>query len=68
MCYGAKGSRSIPYPPLQNHAAVIIPVIPRFKEHIHLFDTDKIPYIVEEGERATEEQLPELRRLLESHA
>jgi NTE family protein len=52
----------------QNRVVRVIPVIPHFKEHIHLFDTDKIPYIIEVGERATEAQLPELRRLLEAPA
>ena len=46
------------------HHAEVIPVIPQFRERIRLFDTDKIPYIVEEGERAMEEQMPYLRRLL----
>jgi len=42
----------------------VIPVIPQFSQRIRLFDTDKIPLIIEEGERAAEEQLPYLRRLL----
>ena len=46
------------------HHAEIIPIIPQFRERIRLFDTQKIPYIIEEGERAAEEQLPYLRRLL----
>jgi NTE family protein len=46
------------------HHNEIIPIIPRFRERIRLFDTDKIPYVIEEGERAAEEQLPYLRRLL----
>lgn len=48
------------------HHAEILPIIPEFKERIHLFDTDKIPYVIEEGERAAERQLPYLRRLLAS--
>jgi NTE family protein len=39
--------------------------VPQFKERIGLFDTDKIPYIIEEGERAAEEQLPYIRQLIE---
>jgi hypothetical protein len=31
---------------------------------VKLFDTGKIPYIIEEGARATEALLPHLRRLL----
>ena len=46
------------------HHAEILPIIPQFRESIHLFDTDKIPYVIEEGERAAEQQLPYLRRLL----
>lgn len=46
------------------HHAEIIPIIPRFRQRIRLFDTEKIPSIIEDGERATEEQLPYLRRML----
>jgi len=48
------------------HHTEIIPIIPQFRESIHLFDTHKIPYVIEEGERAAEQQLPYLRRLLEA--
>ena len=48
------------------HHTEILPVIPEFKQAIHLFDTDKIPYVIEEGERAAERQVPYLRRLLEA--
>ncbi len=46
------------------HHAEILPIIPQFRERLHLFDTDKIPYVIEEGERAAEKILPQLRRLL----
>jgi NTE family protein len=46
------------------HHNEIIPIIPQFRERIQLFDTDKIPYVIEEGERAAERQVPYLRRLL----
>jgi len=46
------------------HHSEVIPVVPEFREHIHLFDTEKIPYIIEEGARAMEAQLPYLRRLM----
>lgn len=46
------------------HHAEILPILPEFKESIHLFDTDKIPYVIEEGERAAQRQVPYLRRLL----
>ncbi len=48
------------------HHFEMIPIMPQFDQPIMLFDTDKIPYIVEEGERATEEQIPYLRRLLDA--
>jgi NTE family protein len=46
------------------HHAEIIPIIPQFGQRIRLFDTEKIPYIIEEGERAAQAQLPYLLRLL----
>jgi NTE family protein len=46
------------------HHDEIIPIIPEFKERIRVFDTAKIPYIIEEGERAMEAQVPYIRRLL----
>ena len=39
-----------------------------FKQRIRMFDTEKIPYIIEEGERAAEAQLPYLSRLLDAQA
>lgn len=48
------------------HHAEVIPIIPEFRQRIHLFDTGKIPYIIEEGERAAEAQMPYLRRLLDA--
>jgi NTE family protein len=50
------------------HHAEILPMIPEFRERLHLFDTGKIPYIIEEGERTAERQLPQLRRLLQASA
>lgn len=47
------------------HHGEVIPIIPKFEERVRLFDSDKIPYVIEVGERATEEQLPYLRQLLE---
>jgi NTE family protein len=46
------------------HHSEVIPIVPVFSQRIRLFDTDKIPSIVEDGERAAEEQLPYLKRLL----
>jgi len=42
----------------------VIPVIPEFKQHIGLFDAAKIPYIIEQGARATELIVPRLREML----
>jgi NTE family protein len=50
------------------HHAEIIPILPEFSQRIRLFDTDKIPLIIAEGERAAEAQLPYLLRLLEAEA
>jgi NTE family protein len=46
------------------HHSEVIPIVPQFTQRIGLFDTDKIPYIIEEGERAADAQIPYLRRLL----
>jgi NTE family protein len=47
------------------HHSEIIPILPEFKYRIKLFDTDKLPYVIEEGERAAEKQLPYLKGLLQ---
>ena len=46
------------------HHHEILPVIPQFRHKIHLFDTARIPYVIEEGERAAEKQIPYLRQLV----
>jgi len=46
------------------HHSEIIPILPEFKEKIKLFDTDKLRYVIDEGERATEAQLPFIKGLL----
>ncbi|HSM70754.1 MAG TPA: patatin-like phospholipase family protein [Anaerolineales bacterium] len=46
------------------HHSEIIPIIPEFKQRIKLFDTDKLQYVIEEGERATKQQLPFIKSLL----
>ena len=48
------------------HHAEIISIFPEFERSIRLFDTDQIPYVIEQGEKAMREQLPYLKRLLES--
>jgi NTE family protein len=47
------------------HHSEIIPILPEFKYHIKLFDTDKLPYVIEEGERAAQGQLPYIKELLD---
>jgi NTE family protein len=47
------------------HHTEIIPVLPEFEGRLGLFDTDRIPYVIQQGERAAEAQLPYLLRLLE---
>jgi NTE family protein len=47
------------------HHAEIIPIIPDFEERVGLFDTAKIPYVIEQGEKAMEAQLPYITKLLE---
>jgi NTE family protein len=47
------------------HHTEIIPVLPDFDRPIRLFDTDQFPYVIEQGERATEAQLGYLHRVLE---
>ena len=46
------------------HHSEIIPILPEFQHRIKLFDTDKIPYVIEEGERAAEKQLRYIKELL----
>ena len=50
------------------HHAELIPVIPAFDRPVALGDTHLIPYLIERGEQAAEEQLPYLRRLLAAQA
>ncbi len=46
------------------HHDEIIPIVPQFSQHVGLFATEKIPYVIEEGERAAAEQMPHIRRAL----
>lgn len=48
------------------HHAEIISIFPEFERPIRLFDTDQFPYVIEQGEKAMLEQLPYVKRLLES--
>ncbi len=46
------------------HHGEVIAIVPEFAERVRLFDSDRIPYVIEEGERATEAMLPHLRSVL----
>ena len=50
------------------HHTEIIPIMPDFDRPVRLFDTHLIPYVIEEGARAAEAQMPYLHRLLEDRA
>jgi len=50
------------------HHSEVIAIIPQFQQRVRLFDTAKVPYIVEEGARAAREQLPYLHELLAAEA
>jgi NTE family protein len=46
------------------HHSEIIMILPEFKQRVRLFDTSKVPYLIDEGEQATLKELPYLRKLL----
>lgn len=48
------------------HHSEIVHIVPRFDRPIHLSDSRLIPEIIAEGERAANEQLPYIKRLLVS--
>ena len=48
------------------HHAEIIPVLPQFDRRVGLFDTGKFSYVIEQGEKTAEQQLPYLRQLLDA--
>lgn len=48
------------------HHAEVLPIMPMFDRHIGLTEWQHIPYLIEQGERAAEEQMPYLRRLLQA--
>lgn len=50
------------------HHAEVITIIPEFKQRIRLFDTEKVPYIIDAGADAAREQIAYLRRLLAQDA
>lgn len=50
------------------HHAEIIPLMPEFDRPVGFGDTQLIPYLIEQGERVTEAQLPYLERLMTGRA
>lgn len=48
---------------LAHHSEVLL-MVPEFEERVRLFDTEKIPYIIDVGEREMKKQLPYLQQLL----
>ena len=48
------------------HHAEIISLFPDFERPIRLFDTDQIPYVIEEGEKAISGQVAYVKRLLDA--
>jgi len=46
------------------HHAEIFPIIPEFESSVSMFDVDKIPAVIEQGEQAARKQLPHIKRLL----
>lgn len=46
------------------HHAEIIPIFPEFDRPIRLFDTDQFSYVIEQGEKEMEAQIPYIQRLL----
>jgi len=47
------------------HHAEVFSIVPEFEEEIHMFDTHKVPEIIEVGEAEGEKILPRLKRMLE---
>jgi len=48
------------------HHAEVLPVIPQFEDEIHMFDTHKIPEIIQVGESEGEKLLPKIYQILEA--
>ena len=46
------------------HHAEIIPILPDFEKPVGTFDTQQIPYIIQQGEKATEAHIPYIRQLV----
>ena len=47
------------------HHSEVIPIMPSFEHRVGLTDAHLIPYLIEEGEKAAEREVPYLKRLLQ---
>ena len=47
------------------HHAEVLPIMPLLDRDVGLTEWQQIPYLIEQGEKAAEEQIPYLRRLLD---
>jgi len=47
------------------HHAEILPILPEFDRPVGLFDTGMFDYVIEQGERAAEAQMPYLMKLMQ---
>jgi NTE family protein len=50
------------------HHTEVLPILPQFARRVGLFETSKLDYVMDEGEKVAEEQLPYLRRMLSAPA
>lgn len=46
------------------HHAEIIPILPDFEKPVGTFETQQIPYIIEQGEKAAEKYIPYIKQLV----
>jgi NTE family protein len=46
------------------HHAEIIPILPEFEKPVGTFETQQIPYIIEQGERAAQQHIAYIRQLV----
>jgi NTE family protein len=49
------------------HHAEIIPILPDFEKPVGTFDTQQIPYIIQQGEKATDQHIPYIRQLVSNN-
>ena len=46
------------------HHAEIIPILPDFEKSVGTFETQQIPYIIQQGEKAAEQHIPYIKQLV----